>query len=329
VTETGNFEHNTNVMSRNAEAWNALRDDPKGGEVRSALDVLNRKILAERASRIRPLTDDKVVTAWNGMALKAFSRGYQVTGEQRFLDAAQKLGTFLAERMYANGELLHTYRAGVFSRGPLLEDYGYVADGMIDLYESDGDFSWLDFAGALVDDGFEKFSDEQGFLYLSVSGASDLIVRPSDVYDGSYPSPGAYLLSAGQRVSALMDDRELDARVGKSLSALASSMQRSASGMMSTALVHHNNLLTRLEFAIVGVAEKRSEFLNEIYQRYLPYRIIASAETEDDRIALLRKRSPLSDNGATGFVCENYTCQLPTDDLSEFKSQIDKLMEKK
>ena len=57
--------------------------------------------------------------------------------------------------------------------------------------------------------------------------------------------------------------------------------------------------------------------------------VIASAETEDDRIALLRKRSPLSDNGATGFVCENYTCQLPTDDLSEFKSQIDKLMEKK
>ena len=145
VTAGGNFEHNTNVMARKPKAWKALKNDPEASEIRAQLADLNAKILAERAKRIRPLTDDKVVTAWNGMALTAFARAYQVTGYQRFLSAAQKLGAFLSDQMFVDGELLHTYRAGVFSSGPLLEDYGYVADGMLDLYDTDGDYRWLDF----------------------------------------------------------------------------------------------------------------------------------------------------------------------------------------
>ena len=325
VTAGGNFEHNTNVMARKPKAWKALKNDPEASEIRAQLADLNAKILAERAKRIRPLTDDKVVTAWNGMALTAFARAYQVTGYQRFLSAAQKLGAFLSDQMFVDGELLHTYRAGVFSSGPLLEDYGYVADGMIDLYETDGDYRWLDFSRTLVRDGFEKFSDERGFLYLSITGATDLIVRPIDVYDGSYPSPGAYLISAAQRVGALMDDRTLEAQVAQSLAALATDMRRSPAGMMSTVLVHHNNTIARAEFAIVGKRESRKKFLKEVYHRYLPYRVIAAADAADERVALLRQRNPLSPEHATGFVCQNYTCQLPTEELSEFTVQINRL----
>ncbi|MBN4072290.1 thioredoxin domain-containing protein [bacterium AH-315-F03] len=325
VTDNGNFEHKTNVMARQADIWAELKNSSDEPQVRAKLDALNLRILAERANRIRPLTDDKVVTAWNGMALSAFSRGYQVTGQKRFLDAAQKLGAFLNERMFQDGELLHTYRNDVTSRGPLLEDYGYVAEGMVDLYETDGNYRWLVFAHTLVNDGFTKFSDENGFLYLSVGNASDLIVRPSDIYDGSYPSPGSYLLSAAQRVAALTDDKALATSMRKSLATLGSATERSAAGMMSTVLVHHNNALQRSEFAIVGDADSRKEFLDIVYQHYLPYRIIAASDGADDRVALLIQRNPLNKNRATGFVCQDYVCQLPTENVAEFAALVKKL----
>lgn len=329
VTTGGNFEHNTNVLARKPDAWKELASNPTASEVRARLAELNTLILAERAKRIRPLTDDKVVTAWNGMALTAFARGYQVTGHARFLEAAQKLGAFLKDQMFAEGDLRHTYRDGVFSPGPLLEDYGYVADGMIDLYESDGDYRWLEFSGELVSAGLEKFTDERGFLYLSIANAADLIVRPSDVHDGSYPSPGAYLLSAAQRVAALTDNKSLNEKIARSLSTLSGAIGRSPAGMMSSVLVHHNSALPRAEFAIVGESNARKDFLQEVYQRYLPFRIIASSDGEDDRVALLQQRKPLNNTGATGFVCENYVCQLPTTDLAEFSAQVARLRERK
>ncbi|MFQ5606737.1 MAG: thioredoxin domain-containing protein [Candidatus Zixiibacteriota bacterium] len=159
VTDAGNFEGNTNVMARRDAAFAALEDDTESESIRSRLKALNQKLYNARAPRIRPFTDDKIVIGWNGMALTAFCRGYQVTGEERFLQAARRLGSFLKGVAFADGKLRHTYRRGVFSEGLFLEDYGYVANGMVDLYETDPDYEWLEFATLLAREGFELFSD--------------------------------------------------------------------------------------------------------------------------------------------------------------------------
>ncbi len=325
VSDNGNFENGTNVMARNESAFRGLVGAADEQSVRQRLQALNKKLYAARSPRVRPMTDDKVVTGWNGMALTAFARGYEVSGEKRFLQSAQKLGHFLKETMYDGKMLRHTYRKGVFSDGQFLEDYGYVANGMVDLYEADHDYQWLEFATALVKSGFDLFSDTSGSLYLSPDGDSEHFVRPSDVYDGSYPAPGSALLSAAQRVAAFTDDKAIASKVKRSLDALGTAIQRSPVGMMSTVLVLHNEFIPRAEFAIIGDNADISKFTSLVYKRYFPYRIIAASESADDRVALLRGRTKLDDggSGATGYVCRNYACQLPTSDPQTFAKQID------
>ncbi len=327
VTDAGNFEDGTNVLARNESVFRGLREDPDEANIRERLNKLNKKLFDARAPRIRPMTDDKVVTGWNGMALTAFARGYEVTGEKRFLESARRLGRFLKETMYDGEVLRHTYRKGAFSEGQFLEDYGYVANGMVDLYEADHDYQWLEFATTLTKSAMDLFSDDSGSLFLSPAGNSDHLVRPSDVYDGSYSAPGSILLQAAQRVAAFTDDKALAAKVKNSLEALGTSIKRSPVGMMSAVLVLHNEYIPRAEFAIIGDPQGRDLFLKSIYERYFPYRIVATAESPEDRIALLRGRTKLNDSnsGATGYVCQNYTCKLPTNDPKEFEQQVAEL----
>ncbi len=327
VTNSGNFEHGTNVLARNERAFEELSGATEETSIRKRLTNLNSKLFAARSPRIRPMTDDKVITGWNGMALTAFAKGYQISGEERFLESARRLGHFLKETMYDGKVLRHTYRKGAFSKGQFLEDYGYVANGMVDLYEADGDYQWLEFATTLIHSSLKLFSDETGALYISPAGNDDHLVRPSDVFDGSYPAPGSALLQAAQRVAAVTDDKEISGRVKLSLESLGVSIKRSPVGMMSALMVLHNEFIPRAEFAIVGEKQGRDLFLKTIYGQYFPYRIIATSESADDRVALLRDRVVLSgsESGATGYVCQNYACQLPTSDPQEFAKQVQAL----
>ncbi|MFQ5606738.1 MAG: hypothetical protein ACE5GA_02235 [Candidatus Zixiibacteriota bacterium] len=155
----------------------------------------------------------------------------------------------------------------------------------------------------------------------------DHIVRPSDVFDGSYPAPGSYLMLAAQRIAALTDDKQLAADVERALNGVSGAISRSPVGMLSAVLVHNNRYITRAEFAVVGAESGREGFLKVIYRRYLPYRVIASSDGADNRVALLVQRDAMSgsESGATAYVCENYVCQLPAASVSEFTKQIDAL----
>ncbi|MCH9030746.1 MAG: thioredoxin domain-containing protein [candidate division Zixibacteria bacterium] len=325
ATERGNFDGGTNVLALNLASFDELKNNPQEKRIRKSLAVLVKKLFDARAPRERPLTDDKVVTGWNGMALTAFCRGYQVSGEQNYLDAARKLGGFLKDKMYRDGVLLHSYRQGVFSTGKFLEDYGYVANGMVDLYETDHDYKWLEFSIKLVREGFELFSDPAGHLYISPAELGDQIVRPSDIYDGSYPSPGAYLLLAAQRLIGSTDDRKLQASLDHSLDALSGAISQYPVGLMSTLLVAYNQFVPRAEFAVVGPEADRAKFLEMIYQRYIPNRIIATSESADDRLALLKNR-PAGEGGAA-YVCQNFVCKLPASTPNELSAQIDELLD--
>ncbi|HSG98671.1 MAG TPA: thioredoxin domain-containing protein [candidate division Zixibacteria bacterium] len=323
VSEFGNFDGGANVLARIDSAWSALRGASEEAQIRDRLSALNRKLYIARQQRERPLTDDKIITAWNGMALTALARGFQVTGERRYGDAAQRLGALVRDTLYQDGALAHVYRRGSFSDGQFLEDYGYIANGLVDLYESDGDVQWLTLAAALAHEAFELFADSTGFLYLTVESAQDHLIRPNDIFDGSYPAAGSYLLQAAQRISALTDDKPLRENLNKSLAALSGAIDRAPLGLFSALLVAHNQFIPRAEFAVVGPVEEREPFLQNVYRRYFPNRIIAFGDGADGRVALLKNREPLQTSQATGFVCRDYVCQLPTSDPEEFREQID------
>ena len=177
VTAEGNFEHGASVLHR----FSAPDADLAG------MAELRVRLRAHRDARVRPGRDDKVLAAWNGLALGAFARGFQVLGEARYLDAALALAGFLKREMGPGRGLWRTWRQGRGHIDGFLEDYGAVASGLVDLYEACFDPAWLRWAGDLAETMRERFEDPgQGFFGSPDTG--DLLFRQKPLYDGALPS---------------------------------------------------------------------------------------------------------------------------------------------
>ncbi|MBD3402969.1 DUF255 domain-containing protein, partial [candidate division GN15 bacterium] len=145
VTDAGNFE-GKNILHVDANS-ERVRQESKREDFDGYLADCRAKLFAVRSKRVRPLTDDKVLTSWNGLALSALCRGYQVTEEARYLEAARKNAMFVRQELFVNEALTHSWREGKHSTGQFLEDYAYYIRGLIDLYESDSsadNIRWLE-----------------------------------------------------------------------------------------------------------------------------------------------------------------------------------------
>jgi uncharacterized protein YyaL (SSP411 family) len=193
VTEAGTFEHGLSVLQ--------LRTDPDDEErwsrVRAAL-------LVARGNRERPARDDKVVAAWNGLAIAALARAARLLGEERFVDAAVRAGTLLWEVHVRDGRLLRVSRDGVAgSHAGVLEDYGCVADGFLALAEATGDGLWIERAGILLDVALDQFSAGDGGFHDTAADAETLIARPRDPSDNASPSGHSAVTAALLRYAAL------------------------------------------------------------------------------------------------------------------------------
>jgi uncharacterized protein YyaL (SSP411 family) len=193
VTDGGTFEHGQSVLQ--------LRADPDDAErwarVRAAL-------LEARSRRERPARDDKVVAAWNGLAIAALARAGGVLEEQRFVQAAIGAGSLLWDLHVVDGRLLRVSRDGVAgAHAGVLEDYGCVADGFLALAEATGDGSWVERAGQLLDVALDQFSAGDGGFHDTAADAEALIARPRDPSDNASPSGHAAVTHALLRYAAL------------------------------------------------------------------------------------------------------------------------------
>ena len=199
VTGDGTFEHGSSVLQLLVDP-----DDPvRWEEVRARLH-------AAREQRERPAEDDKVVAAWNGLAIAALARAAGVLDVPAFLDAALQAGTLLRDLHVVGASspdrvrLRRVSRNGVVGKhAGVLEDYGCVADGFVALAEATGDGQWLDQAGALLDVALEQFADGRGGFHDTAADAEVLIARPRDPSDNASPSGHSAITNALLRYAAL------------------------------------------------------------------------------------------------------------------------------
>ena len=193
VTDQGTFEHGASVLQ--------LRTDPddhgRWTRVRTAL-------LEARARRERPARDDKVVAAWNGLAVAGLARAGGMLDEPRFVDAALRAGELLWTLHWTGSRLLRVSRDGVAGAPTgVLEDYGCVADGFLALAEATGDGVWVERAGQLLDVALEQFAAGDGGFHDTAADAEVLIARPRDPSDNASPSGHSALTTALLRYAAL------------------------------------------------------------------------------------------------------------------------------
>ncbi|MFL6107713.1 MAG: thioredoxin domain-containing protein, partial [Marmoricola sp.] len=309
VTQGGTFEHGSSVLQLLSDP-----DDPaRWARVRATL-------LEARAARERPARDDKVVAAWNGLAVAALARAAGVLGEPRFLDAALGAGRLLRAVHLVDARLRRVSRDGTVG-GPagVLEDYGCVADAFGALAEATADGAWLDLAGRLLDVALDQFAAGDGGFHDTAHDAETLIARPRDPSDNASPSGHAALTHALLRYAALTGSgRHRDAAEAAlaSVRQLAERAPRFTGWSLAAAQ-------TALEgpLEIVVVTEPDDEIgarLSATARASLGavVVVVAPERVEEARIPLLTGRA-LVEGRAAAYVCRGMVCERPVTDPAE------------
>jgi hypothetical protein len=308
ATPEGNWE-GANVL------WLPGGSEPSGLDLASA----RRTLFEAREVRIRPGTDDKVLTAWNAMAITAFAEAGRAFGEPRFIEAAEACARFILENLRRpDGRLLRSWRDGVASRAGFCDDHALLASACLTLFSTTGSVRWFQEADGLLETLVDLFHDaERGGFFQTGSDDEPLVLRPKELYDNAVPSGNSAAADALQRVALLSGEPERE-RTGVS----ALRLVRDVLGNAPTAFGHALCALDLYlgpsrEVAIIGHPEdERTQALVEevVRLRFLPNVVLAVGDPRDlegtAAVALLRDR-PQIDGVPTAYVCEGFTCRLP------------------
>jgi uncharacterized protein len=289
--------------------------EPLDGATESELQPAKSALLAIRSNRVRPHLDDKILTAWNGLMISAFAKGAQVLDDARYLTAAQRAASFILTRMYdaKSGVLLRRYRDGDAAIPGFLDDLAFFIGALLDLYEADFDPRHIETAIKLTGKMRELFEDSTGGAFFSTAaGDNNLVLRMKDDYDGAEPSGNAVALVDLLRLAHFTDRAEYREAAERTLGALGSKITQQAVAVPQMLVGLDYYLGARREVVIVG--EPR-EFLDHLRVRFLPHTITLLADAPFfPGAANMRMR----EGQPTVYVCQNYACQLPTNQLATF-----------
>ncbi len=316
VTPHGNFERNKSVLHR-AEISEEFDDN--------LIRTSTQKLLEARDNRVRPVTDDKILTGWNGLMISAFAVGYQVFRDKLYLEAATSAAHFILDNLTEDGQLLRRYRDGEAAIAGTLEDYAFLIAALIDLYEASFDSQWLREAFKLNVSMVERFWDKtDGGFFSNLSAESELAVFIKEAYDGPMPSGNSIAAQNLLRLAALTDDAKLKKRAEAVFRTFREPLEQSPLG--------HTQMLCAVNFylsspaQIVLASQEREEvqvFAAELSRHFMPNKVVAFSQpgVTEELAALapfITGKVPIQGK-PTVYICENYTCKAPITDLDELR----------
>jgi uncharacterized protein YyaL (SSP411 family) len=329
VTERGNFE-GKNILNvpRPPEAV-AREFDLTTEELAERIEGIRAKLYEVREERVRPGRDDKVLAAWNGLALRAFALAARVLPEHEdYLEAARKNAGFLLEKMKEDGRLHRSFKDGRARFNGYLEDYACVADGLVSLYEATFERRWIEEARTLADAMLELFWDAQrGAFYDTPSDHEELVTRPRDVYDSAAPSGNSVAVEVLLRLSVVLEREDYRERAGAVLEDLSGGMAQIPGGFGRLLSALDFYLSQPYEVAVVGEpdAPGTRALAEAAFSGYVPNKVVVGApEGDEEAVALipLLAERPMRGGEATAYVCVNHACQMPATDPEEVKRQL-------
>jgi uncharacterized protein len=304
ITEGGNFEHGRSVVHRFLAPASAVLPEAEDRRLREQLRLW-------RDQRVRPAKDDKVLAAWNGLALSALARGFQVLGDGRYLEAAQACADFLRRELWRDGHLLRVWRQGKAHTPAFLEDLAAVANGLVDLYEADFNPAWLRWAEALAEALLAQFQDPLGGGFHSTrAGAVDLLLRQKPGYDQALPSGNTLAAQALLRLSRHLQREEFRSAAEGTLQCFGPMMTRAPRAFLGMLGVLDTVLRDPLEVTIAGAPSdpQTAELLREVHRRHLPGRVLSAAAGQGLPLHQGRGSQP---GRVQAYVCRGRVCAAP------------------
>ncbi len=329
VTEGGNFEGSNILFLPQELAAAAEQLGLPVEELSAELEEGKATLLAAREHRVWPFLDDKVLTGWNALMLGALAEAAAVFDRSDYLAAAEANADFLLTTMRdADGRLLRSYRDGDAKLKGYLEDYAFLADALLSLYEATFEPRWLREAQSLAESMLTLFWDEDvvGF-YSTGSDHEELLMRPQDFYDNAIPSGASSAALALLRLGTLTGVPRYAEVANIALRSMRTSVTNQAIGYGHWLCAMDYALSTPKEVVVVGDREDAATkaLLEAVHSRYIPNKVVAGMATEDDPIAdelaLLEGRG-LVGGLPTAYVCQNYACQLPVTDPEALLEQL-------
>ncbi len=328
ATPQGAFE-GTNILHRAASPHEvAAAFDIPVSDVLAASDRAVAALREARALRVRPAIDDKVVAAWNGLALRAFAEAGAVLASNRYLAHAIGIAEFAVSTLYGPDErLLRSWRDGAAGPPGFCDDYAALAVGLFALYQAGGDERWFTEAERLTRDMIELFAADasgggEGGFFATGSDAAPLIARPMNVVDGATPADNTLAAEAIQILAAFTGDADLDGYLDGIVAAAAALLERhptAVSGLLAVLAVG-----TDLhEVAIVGEPAARTPLTAVVWERFRPDCVLATRSPQDpSRIPLLEGRT-LHQGAAAAHVCRHFACRLPVTSPDALRAELD------
>jgi uncharacterized protein YyaL (SSP411 family) len=319
VTERGNFEGHNILFRARADEQDAQALGLSLDDFRAKIAEAKAKLYEVRSKRVWPGRDEKILTAWNGLMIAAFAQAGAAFGEREYTMRAAAAADFLWENMRsADGRLFRTAGLGQPAKlAGYLEDYAFLADALVTLYEATSHAAALRYAVELAEVILKHFADPDGpgFFYTA-DDHERLIARTKDLHDGSTPSGNAMAVTALLRLAKLCDRRDFAAKAEEALRGYRGLMAEhpTACGQMLVALDFHLGPVQ--EIAVVG---RRSDpdtqkVLAAIRGGFRPNAVLAfhdpSTGDPPDLIPQLKDR-PMVGDTVTTYVCENFACQAP------------------
>ena len=319
ITADGNWEHHSIPNTPHTLEQTAERLSCSPDELRQTIDRVKPLVYDARLKRVPPGLDDKIITAWNGMMISAMAEAARVLRHGPYLESACRAANFLLDALSRpDGGLYRTYRSGKAHLDAYLEDYAYLAEALVDVYEAGGEERYLKEAVRLGERLLRDFLDKNhGGFFTTANDHEVLILRGREGPDGATPSGNAVAAMALARLSFHEDREDFRDAATQAVRAYGQQISRIPRGFAKTIMAANFLLNGPLELAFVGSPTDpgRDGLLNEVARHFIPHRIIAHGNPDaiESQHPLLKGKHLVEEQAAL-YVCRNYTCRAPLTD---------------
>jgi uncharacterized protein YyaL (SSP411 family) len=332
VTNEGNFEEGKTILNITTSTKQLEQKFQKDHvAIENILTAARTKVFKERAKRIRPHRDEKIITAWNGLMISSLAYGGAVLEEEKYIEAARRSAEFILNTLHKNGRLMRYYRDGQVVEKAFLDDYAFTAMALLNLYEATFDVKCLIEAKSICNEMIELFADtETGGFFLAGKDSEKLIARTKPGSDGAIPSGNSVAALVLLKLGRLTMDQHFTELGGNVLETFSQQLERSAAYSSAMLRALDFRLGPTQEIIIAGNADSPDvkQMLKLIHGKFLPNAVVILNERDKADSALYNtvpfiKNQTAIQGKATAYVCENYTCKKPVNNIGEFENLID------
>jgi uncharacterized protein YyaL (SSP411 family) len=324
LSEKGNFEGKNIPTTGDGSVDLSQKFNQTTDEIYALLRHAKSNLLKYRQQRVRPGLDDKILTAWNGLLLSTFSSAARIFHSEEDEEVALRLGEFLLTKLNTDEGLMRSWRQGKARFTAYLEDHAAMGLGLLNLYQLSFEMRWFNAAVDQAEEILTHFVDPNGGFFDTRDDHETLIARPKSIHDSPTPSGNTLAITLLQRLGALTGDPRYREPAESALQAIQEDAGEHPTAFAGWLCELDFALGPQLQLAIAG--EKGSnafeEFTKVANDQYLPNLVMAGGDPKESPQPALMVERQMVDGKSTAYLCQGFTCKLPTSSPTTLKKLI-------